>query len=236
MKLESPSDLFNPESFLTATGPTNEGMSEVDKQLFEEAQRTSLPMPGTEGFAPEMHTQPQQVSPAARNNLRETYSREVLAQERAEMAAETLKPSRYGSTIPLAKDVFADIIASGDYREEVHVARHTWELRALEQSDILCAADDVRDTADGQLGYLNAFTFAKLVYALEGIDGYSIYQLFPDILANTFRNKIDYIIAIKMALRAYLLAFPVPVIDELVEHHMRIETIRDEKIAKLKNS
>ena len=234
MKVEHPSDLFNADSFLTAEDPNKTILSAREQALFNQAQGIDPAAGGIE--LPEMHKEPQETTSTSRQYLKENYTREILAQERSEMAADSLKPSKYGLKVPLAKDVFADIIASGDYREIVTVARHTWELRALEQSDILCAADDVRDTADGQLGYLNSFTFAKLVFAIEGIDGYSIYELFPDILPTTFLNKIDYIIAIKMALRAYLLAFPVPVVDELIEHHMRIEKVRDEKITKLKNS
>ena len=65
---------------------------------------------------------------------------------------------------------------------------------------------------------------------------YTVYELFPDILPTNFVNKIDYVIAIKMALRAYLLAFPVQVVDELTEHYERIENVRSEKLNKLKNS
>lgn len=237
MKLEqtNPSDLFNTENFLTATDPSASKMSDAERILLEEAERAAKANSNT--FASNvsaMHTEEQEPTPGIKNDIREKYSRPILAQERAEAAVQNLKPSKYGPNIPLAKDVFSDIISSGDYREVITAFNHTWEIRALEQSDILCAADDVRDTADGRLGYLSSLSFAKLVYAIEGVDGYSIYELFPDIIASTFLNKIDYIIAVKMAMRAYLLAFPFSVIEELTAEHTRIENARDEKIRKLK--
>lgn len=232
---QTPSDLFSNETFLTAENPNKAPLSSRDEDLLSMAQERGTFDPEGDSI-PELHKEQQLFTKSSRQFVKDNYSREVLAQERAEMAADSAKSSRNGAQVPLAKDVFADIITAGGYREIVRVAGHDWEIRAIEQSDLLCAADDVRDTSDGQLGYLTSFNFAKLIYAIEGVDGYSIYELLPDVLPAKFVNKIDYVIACKHSVRAYLLAFPTSVIDDLIEQHLRIEQAREDKLQKLKNS
>ena len=234
-------DFFTNEDFLTVENPNSfEGdqLTSADKKMLEEIALTSSPdyseAPTSFNDIPELHRSEQLSSSRAKRQIAEDYDKSIPTEERAVMGAESMQKDRQFK-LPTARDLFKDVINLTNYSEEVKMYRHVWTLRGLDHSDILAAADEVRDTAQGNVGFLTSFTFSKLVYSIEAVDHITIFEIFRDIDKTKFGKEIDYIMAVKRALRAYLLAMPDLVIDDLITAYTEMELRRNQEIIKLKN-
>lgn len=235
-QLTNPTDLFSSENFVTASEPEEQKMSEADAKLLSQIKKT-----GVTGFQdiedmaiPDLHKEEQLVSAQDKASINEKFDRQILAHEKAEMAAQSLRNKN--EPIKTPQDIFKSLIAFGDHKEKIKLYQHVWELRCLDQSDILAASDEVNDYSEGRVGYLTSYTFSKLVYAIESIDGISIYELFSDINYQDYSSKVTYITAVKRALRSWLLALPDVIIMDLIDAYLEMENKRAEEIRKLKNS
>jgi len=162
-------------------------------------------------------------------------STERITEERVQQETAKIRNKHYGSP-DRPVDILKEIIMKGEYKETFSLYGYKWTMRALDESDLLNAADQVRDDTDTTVGRLTAFAFSQVVYAIEAIDDIPIYEFFPEIQAKDYRSKIDYIIAVKAALKAYMLAFPHILIDSLFTKFKEITAKRDSSLEELKNS
>lgn len=135
------------------------------------------------------------------------------------------------------KDILKHLIAKGEYTENVELFGHTWKIRALDQSDTLLAMDEIKDTIETQSGRIMGLMFGIMIYAIEAVDGISIYEWFEDIKLSDFRNdRMEYHIAVRKALRRYLEALPPAIIEAFYEKYLALEEKRNVGIEELKNS
>ncbi len=190
-------------------------------------------------FDLDLHKEEQFISKERKAQIDEEISKfigkEQLAQERVEKAVNETK-KKYEEAPKHPRDILNDLLTRGELRKTYECFNHNWTLRALDQGDILLAMDDLKDSIESDAGRMTALVFSKVVYSIEAIDDIPIYQFFPEITPQNHPSKIDYIIAIKRALRAYLVGMPPSVIDELYYKYVELEKERDEAISKLKNS
>jgi hypothetical protein len=96
--------------------------------------------------------------------------------------------------------------------------------------------DDLKDSIQTEAGRLTSVVFSKVVYSIEAIDDYTIYQFFPEIKPQDHPTKIDYIITVKRALRNYLVGMAPKIIDLLYSSYVELEEERDRALDNLKNS
>jgi len=191
---------------------------------------------------PDLHQDPNVEMPNAqqRSRISQTVtntgpSKESIIEEKITEDLQKVKPAVQGLQKPL--DVLKSLIAKGEYKEDVLLYQQKWTLRALDQSDMLLVLDEVDDMINSTVGRLSAIAFAQIVYALEGINGVTIYEMFQDtIKASDYSTQMAYIIAVKKALRRYLEHFPPSVIDSLYAAYVEVDKRRNEALDKLKNS
>jgi hypothetical protein len=185
---------------------------------------------------PDLHTEQSEVSKIEKQEItkvvNQSFNKESIAEERLIKELESLK---HRNTPNSPRDILKDLIMKGELKKVYDIAGHKWTLRALDQGDILLAVDDIKDSTETMSGRMVSIAFSKVVYSIEEIDSIPIYQFFPEILPTQFKSKIEYIIACKKALRAYLIGMPPSVIDEVYEKYTELEIERDKALADLKN-
>ena len=193
---------------------------------------------------PDLHIGKTELSKTDKQNISQVVNnvinKETLVEEAVKRELENIK---YKSAPDSPRDILKDLIMRGELTKVYKIYGHYWKLRALDQGDILLAVDDIKDSTETTAGRMVSIAFSKVVYSIEAIGAKEdnlipIYQFFPNILPSDpkFRGeKLDYVIAIKKALRAYLLAMPQSVIDEVYEKYVELEAERDKALADLKN-
>jgi len=231
---DKPSELFAQDNFVTTAPPSEEQLSESDRELMKHIAKTGVQAFEETPDIPDLHKEEQMIYANDKRKINAQFDRPILATEKAQMAADSVRHRMEPITTP--QDIFKSLISFGEHRQKIKLYQHTWELRCLDQSDILAASDEVNDYAEGRMGYLTSYTFSKLVYSIESIDGISIYELFSDISHKDYSSKVQYITAVKRALRAWLLALPDVIITDLIDTYLEMESKRAEEIRKLKNS
>ena len=245
-KEETPT--LSPEDFLTGSDLSQQDSSPLHPgQIYNEGgdrimqPPPDLPTPPSlaQQRSEDLHNEPQVVTAAARAAMDQTaeqaFDRANLAEERVQDEVNTIK-NRYADIPKSPKDSLKELLAQGELRKTFKLFGHTWTFRALDQGDLLLAMDDLKDSITTEAGRMTAVIFSKVVYAIEEIDETPVYRLFPDIVPNQYPSKIEYIVAVKRALRAYLIGMPPMVIDNLYFKYMEVEVERDEALEKLKNS
>jgi len=134
------------------------------------------------------------------------------------------------------KDILKSIIARGEYREDFNLFGVQWTMRALDQGDILMAIEEVKDTVTTTWGKLTALEFVKTSFAIEALNGVSVYEIFDEVKLADYQNKMSYILVVKKALQRYLEAFPPSFIDALYDQYTSIDKKRSEALEELKKS
>jgi len=135
------------------------------------------------------------------------------------------------------KDILKKLISIGEYKQDFELFGHTWTLRALDQGDSLLSLEEIKDSFQTQSGKLMSMMFGTLIYAVDAIDGISVYEWFDDIRLQDYGgNRMEYHIAVRRALRAYLEAIPPRAIDLLYEKYLEMDDNRNKGIDELKNS
>jgi len=191
---------------------------------------------------PDLHTDSDSEIPnATQRRVLETQSqsaepsKEDLIKEKIQQDLKQNLAMKGAPQHPL--DVLKSLIVRGEYKEDITLFQQVWTLRALDQSDMLLALDEVSDMLESSVGRLTAVAFAQIVYALEAINGITIYEMFKDTIKPVdYPNQMSYIIAVKKALRRYLEHFPPVVIDSLYTAYMEVDKKRNEALNQLKNS
>lgn len=186
---------------------------------------------------PDIHTEKFELNKNEKQEIKtsveSSINKESIAEERILRELEQISKAKKVPSSP--RDILKDLIMKGELRKTYDIFGHKWTLRALDQGDVLLAVDDIKDTTETAAGRMVAIAFSKVVYSIEEIDGTPIYQFFPEIAPDQFKTKIEYIIACKKALRAYLLGMPQIVIDEVYDRYTQLEAERDKAIVELKN-
>jgi len=134
------------------------------------------------------------------------------------------------------RDILKQLIAHGEYQETVNLFGHKWTLRALDQRDLLLAAEMVKDDLSSSTARMSSLIFLQVVFSLEAIDGVSIYDCFKDIKPIDYKKREEYSLAVKSALKKYLEHVPPQVINAFYEEYKRIEDTRNKALDNLKNS
>ena len=177
-------------------------------------------------------------SAEARNKIRESVN-----VSRADTIDEVIEKEinqnrlKYNGIPGDPKNVLKELIDRGQYKEDFALYGHTWTLRALDQSDVLLALDEIKDSVMTFTGRFTYMAVAYTVYALDAIDVVSVYEWFPSIKKSDYgNNDVDYIIAVRRALKKYFEALPPKVIDDLYEKYTEVDKKRNEALDQLKNS
>jgi hypothetical protein len=134
------------------------------------------------------------------------------------------------------QDVLKALIAKGAYTKDVTLYDHVWTIRALEQRDLLLALDDIRDDLPSQAGRVTTLMFAQVVYAIEAIDGISLYEWFTEIKPRDYATTEEYKVAVKRALRRHLERMAPTIIDAFYSEYQKIDGERTAALLELKNS
>ena len=165
----------------------------------------------------------------------ENASKEQIRADAAMNEALALKSASMG--IPsAAKNCLKELILKGEIQKEFRLFGHDWRLRGLDQSDLLNAMDDVSDSMTTSASRITAVTFSIVVYCIDAIDGVRVKDLFPDILPSLYKDNTIYLLALRRALRTYMIGMPPIVIDSLYEKYQEVSKERDVALAELKNS
>lgn len=134
------------------------------------------------------------------------------------------------------KDILKSLIAKGEYTKEYELFGQKWTLRALDQNDTLLALEEIKDDYETQSGRLMAMLFGTVVYCIEAINGIPVYQWFDDIKLSNYKDRMEYHVAVRKALRLYLEAMPPVVLDAIYDKYTELDLERQEALNELKNS
>ena len=188
---------------------------------------------------PDLHIGKTELSKTDKQNISQVVNnvinKETLVEEAVKRELENIK---YKSAPDSPRDILKDLIMRGELTKVYKIYGHYWKLRALDQGDILLAVDDIKDSTETTAGRMVSIAFSKVVYSIEKINNIPIYEFFPAILPTDPKfggEKLNYVIAIKKALRAYLLAMPQRIVDEVYEKYVELEAERDKALDDLKN-
>lgn len=173
-----------------------------------------------------------------RNKIQQEVDNTVTKEDiREQMLQEAREVSTKHADIPVTGvDVLKRIITTGEYKETVELFGFSWTFRALDQMDDLVAIDEMSTDYGSNLANMTAYAFNQVVLSIEAIEGQSIYEIFKEIEQNKYSKKLDYILAVKRALRTYMLQFPPRAITELHDAYKKIDAKRNEGFSELKKS
>lgn len=233
---------FNPAQFALGQNkfpePTgSEDFDPMQEQGFQQPQFITK-----EGLTvqdmPDLHEQPDFVNGQERQQIAQEYdstiSKQLIIDESIENSGIDLK-HKFKQEKQSPVEILKELVLRGDHKKEFDLLGHKWLIRALDQHDMILAMDDVKDDTITYSGRMTAATFSQVVYSIEGIDGYVLSQFFPHIDPSKHKTQLSYIIALKRALRAYLIAMPPSVIDLLYDSYINVTQERDKAILELKN-
>lgn len=166
----------------------------------------------------------------------EMLNREIL-DEKIRQDIENSKRADTTSKALLPRDYLKALIAKGEYSESVVIHGATWTFRALNQADLIMAFGDVQDSDISLVGRASILTLSQIAYAVEAINGFSVYEWFPDLFKRSdFNTTEEFKLAIRRTVRRYIERLPNSVIAELNDAYAKIEKKRNEAIAELKKS
>lgn len=174
-----------------------------------------------------------------RNKIKKDVD-EVITKDsiRSEMYSDAISDvnNKYAATPETGLDILKKIITFGDYKEAVELFGYKWTLRALDQMDDLTAIDEMSIDYGSNIANMTAYAFNQVVFSIEEIEGQSIYEIFKEVDRTKFNRKLDYMLAVKRALRTYLLQFPPYAITELHAAYKKVDAKRNEAFDALKKS
>jgi hypothetical protein len=191
---------------------------------------------------PDMHKVEGMPSAQRRNTIAQQVDQRVAdkiltIEDKIQRDIQDAQQQKYVNMPTSPKEILKNLIAKGEYTEDVKLFGHVWTLRALDQGDTLLALEEIRDSFVTQSGRVMSMMFGSVIYSLEAIDGISIYEWFEDIKLTAFKNnRMEYHIAVRKALRQYLEAMPPTVVDSLYEKYLEVDERRNKAVSELKNS
>ena len=224
--------------------PDNVGLSPNDFITGNQGQQPNPFQKTASTNIPDLHKVDINSTPQARQELRKKTEMstaslkqeiidEKITQDINAARAESLDQTSFPDS---PRDILKQLIAQGEYQETVNLFGHKWTLRALDQRDLLLAAEMVKDDLSSSTARMTSLIFLQVVFSLEAIDGVSIYDCFKDIKTVDYKTREEYSLAVKSALKKYLEHVPPQVINAFYEEYKRIEDTRNKALENLKNS
>jgi len=202
---------------------------------------TTIPQQNMGSPIPDLHTTEQLPNAERRAQINQkvdqTMNKIDTVEDRIRRDVAEAQKTKFQGAPKNPKEVLKQLISKGEHTEDFDIFGHKWTLRALDQGDTLLSLDEVKDTLSTQSGRVMSVMFGTIIYSLEAIDDVSVYEWFEDIKLSDFNmNRMEYHVAVRRALRAYLEALPPNVIDILYEKYLEMEERRGAAIEELKNS
>ena len=161
--------------------------------------------------------------------------REVM-QERIIEGVESARTAKVDPYSKNPRDILAGLIAKGYYTKDVEIFNQMWTLKALSQRDILLAFNEITDDNITRIGQTTAMLFGQIIYAVEAVNGLSIYEWFSEIDRSKFSNTESFQLAVRRAFLRYLEQMPNSVINKFIEKYNEVEEERNKAVFELKNS
>lgn len=231
---------LNPPTGLNAsiTGIDQQAPEFLTGEDFQKAASIAPRIPASD--IPDLHTEDATPGAARRMDINKTIdtlvSKTATVDETVQRDLDAVR-GKYAASPMDPKNILKNMIKKGEYKQDFKLFDHVWTLRALDQQDTLLALDEVRDSLETVMGRTVALTFAYIVYSLEALDGVPIYEWFPEIKLSDFNNnKMEYILAVKRALKRYMEALPPTIINSLYEKYLEVDDSRNKGLEELKNS
>ncbi|HRZ18869.1 MAG TPA: hypothetical protein P5136_02320 [Methanofastidiosum sp.] len=197
-------------------------------------QKVVLPDMHQEGIGSNPQTRQEALSRV--DQLYTSIDQEIV-QQKIEDDIQTAKQSPFSAALATSpRDILKQLIAKGDYCETVKLYNHNWTLRALDQRDLILAAEMLKDDVTTRTAQVSAIMFLQVIFSIEAVDGISVYEWFPDIKAKDYKDRESYNLAVKRAVGKYLEHVGPQVIDDFYKEYQKIEEKRNEGLAQLKNS
>jgi len=166
----------------------------------------------------------------------EALNKEIL-NEKIRQDIQNSKNTPVDAKTRTPKEFLKELIAKGEYKEDIEIFGQKWTIRALNQGDIIAAFNDITDWSITTEGKLNTVLLSQIAFSIEAMNGVSVYEWFSDIVQrNTFATTEEYKVAVRRVLRRYLEQMPNGVIKQFDVAYAQVEEKRNEAIAELKNS
>lgn len=173
--------------------------------------------------------------PNTKRSLVSSTNEELLNEQIAQEITMSKKEDEKKATSP--EDILKSIISKGEYIETREICGYKWELKALNQEELLEAFDKSASFKDSQQGQFSALMFEQIVHSIVSINDIPVTEFFPDkVRRSDFMDTSSYVKAVRRTLSVYLKKFPPTVIDELYNAYLEVETKRNEAVQHLKNS
>jgi hypothetical protein len=225
--------------------PDNVGLSPGDFITGPAAgiqQPNPFPKPSPTGI-PDLHKVDLNSTPQARQEILQKTEmstselKQEILDEKISQDIKTARESSLNKAFPDSpKDILKQLIAHGEYQEVVEIFGSKWTMRALDQRDLLLAAEMVKDDLSSSTARMSSIIFLQVVFSLEAINGTSIYDCFQDIKPADYKTREEYSLAIRVTLKKYLEHVPPQVINMFYDEYKRIEDTRNKALGNLKNS
>ena len=187
---------------------------------------------------PEMltNTRADAIDAIARSSVTDAQISEEIFQEKIRQDIESAKTGKLHATQSTPRDALKELIAVGEYREDVELFKHTWTLKALNQGELILAFNDIKDDNASAVGRISTLVMSQIAYSVEACDGIPIYEWFSEIDPARFASTEEYRLAVKRVFRRYIEQLPSFVITQFDNAYTQIEKKRNEALEKLKNS
>ena len=202
----------------------------------------AFPKPPIQNNIPDLHNVELNANAAERkvamNNPLGTTTERLKQEIMNEMIEQDIASATNPTGIALPenpKDALKFLIAKGQYTKNVKLYGFTWTMRALDQRDVLLAYDSIKLDMESDAARVATIMFIQVIYSIEAINGKSIYEWFPEIIASNYTKKEEYFLAIKMALKTYFEHMPSYFIDSFYMEYNKIEEERAKIFEELKN-
>lgn len=234
---------FDKDDFLTGEEMAQNQMSEQVPNVPSVNQISPAPNigPGVDSGIPDLENMEGTPSAHRRQQINQMVDDKVIAkvtsiQDQIQKDIAEAQKKKFEGRPSHPKDILKQLIAQGEYVEDVQLFGHIWTLRALDQGDQLMSLDEVKDTLETASSRVIAMMFGSVVFSVQAIDGISIYEWFDEIKITAFNDNMEYHIAVRKAFKKYLEAMPPSVIEVLYEKYMEVDEKRNKALDELKNS
>jgi len=191
---------------------------------------------GDAGLVPNANRQ-REIDENVRTRLTEDAINKEILDEKIRQDIDSSKNIKNSNKARTPHEFLKLLIAKGEYKEDVVIFGQTWTLRALNQGDIIAAFNDIKDFSSAVEGKINAVLLSQISFAIEALNGVSIYEWFSDVVQRTeFASTEEYKLAVRRVIRRYFEKMPNVVIKEFDIAYGKLETKRNEAYAELKNA
>lgn len=222
----------------------NNGINELSDNISDEFITSDDPVFNNtghlyKGTIGDLHKELAPPSAEESSKIREEISTSALKKDditsKISDAISKLKKTEDTPVSPLDKlKLFIEV---GALTSEFEMFGTKWKIKTLDQADKIAMYDEAESMA-ASTGRIPALSLLNVVYALEAVGGVSIYKTFQeDINLDMFKgNKHAYVVAVRAALKQFMLAYPQRMIEALNNKVQELEDEQIKALSELKNS